>query len=90
MRFWCSIILTGPTCREFSGWSRRVASSSWKPISEAQREAGWGPTSSAHLLRLGELRRLVSPLKVVHGREVLETVDAEHWRAVASVLAVKK
>ncbi len=57
---------------------------------EAQREAGWGPTSSAHLLRLGELRRLVSPLKVVHGREVLETVDAEHWRAVASVLAVKK
>jgi len=54
---------------------------------EAQREAGWGPTSSAHLLRPGELARLVAPLKVVHGREALETVDAEHWRAVASVVA---
>jgi hypothetical protein len=57
---------------------------------EAQREAGWGPTSSAHLLRPGELARLVTPLTVEHGREVLETVDAEHWRAVASVIAVKK
>jgi 2-polyprenyl-3-methyl-5-hydroxy-6-metoxy-1,4-benzoquinol methylase len=54
---------------------------------EAQREAGWGPTSSAHLLRAGELARLVAPLKVVHGREALETLDAEHWRAVASVVA---
>ena len=57
---------------------------------EAQREAGWGPTSSAHLLRPGELSRLVAPLKTLHGREVLETVGAEHWRAVASVVAVKK
>jgi 2-polyprenyl-3-methyl-5-hydroxy-6-metoxy-1,4-benzoquinol methylase len=57
---------------------------------EAQREAGWGPTSSAHLLRPGELPRLVAPLTVVHGREALETVDAEHWRAVASVVAVRK
>ena len=57
---------------------------------EAQREAGWGPTSSAHLLRPGEIRRLVAPLRVEHGREVLETVDVEHWRAVASVIAVKK
>jgi 2-polyprenyl-3-methyl-5-hydroxy-6-metoxy-1,4-benzoquinol methylase len=57
---------------------------------EAQREAGWGPTSSGHLLRPGELARLVAPLTVVHGREALETVDAEHWRAVASVVAVKK
>jgi 2-polyprenyl-3-methyl-5-hydroxy-6-metoxy-1,4-benzoquinol methylase len=56
---------------------------------EAQREAGWGPTSSAHLLRPGELNRLVAPLTVEHGREVLESVDAEHWRAVASVLAVR-
>jgi 2-polyprenyl-3-methyl-5-hydroxy-6-metoxy-1,4-benzoquinol methylase len=56
---------------------------------EAQREAGWGPTSSAHLLRPGELTRLVAPLTVVHGREALETVDAEHWRAVASVIAVR-
>jgi 2-polyprenyl-3-methyl-5-hydroxy-6-metoxy-1,4-benzoquinol methylase len=57
---------------------------------EAQREAGWGPTSSAHLLQPGELSRLVAPLTVEHGREVLESVDADHWRAVASVLAVKK
>jgi 2-polyprenyl-3-methyl-5-hydroxy-6-metoxy-1,4-benzoquinol methylase len=57
---------------------------------EAQREAGWGPTSSAHLLRPGELSRLVAPLTVVHGREALETVDAEHWRAVASVVAQKR
>jgi len=56
---------------------------------QAQREAGWGPTSSAHLLCPGELARLVAPLKVVHGREALETVDAEHWRAVASVVAVR-
>ena len=57
---------------------------------EAQREAGWGPTSSAHLLCAGELARLVAPLTVLHGREALETVDSEHWRAVASVVAVKK
>jgi 2-polyprenyl-3-methyl-5-hydroxy-6-metoxy-1,4-benzoquinol methylase len=57
---------------------------------EAQREAGWGPTSSAHLLRPGELARLVAPLTVVHGREAMETVDSEHWRAVASVVAVGK
>jgi 2-polyprenyl-3-methyl-5-hydroxy-6-metoxy-1,4-benzoquinol methylase len=57
---------------------------------EAQREAGWGPTSTAHLLRPGELARLVVPLTVVHGREALEVVDAERWRAVASVVAVKR
>jgi 2-polyprenyl-3-methyl-5-hydroxy-6-metoxy-1,4-benzoquinol methylase len=56
---------------------------------EAQREAGWGPTSERHLLRPGELARLVGPLTVVHGREVFETVDAERWRAVASVIAVR-
>lgn len=54
---------------------------------EAQREAGWGPTSDKHLLRPGELARLVAPLTVVHGREALETVDAERWRAVASIVA---
>jgi len=54
---------------------------------EAQRESGWGPTSDRHLLRPGELSRLVDPLTVVHGREVIETVDAERWRAVASVVA---
>jgi hypothetical protein len=55
-----------------------------------QRELGWGPTSDDHLLRPGELNRLVAPLTVLHGREVVEAVDAERWRAVASVLAVKK
>ena len=53
----------------------------------AQRDLGWGPTSEDHLLQAGELAHLVSPLRVLHGREVLEPVDAERWRAVASVLA---
>ena len=56
---------------------------------EAQREAGWGPTSERHLLRFGELPRLVSPLTVEYGREVFETVDADRWRVVASVVAVR-
>ncbi len=56
----------------------------------AQRELGWGPASDDHLLRPGELARLVAPLTVFHGREVIEAVDAERWRAVASVVAVKK
>lgn len=56
----------------------------------AQRELGWGPTSDDHLLRPGELARLVAPLTILHGREVIEAVDAERWRAVASVLAVQK
>jgi 2-polyprenyl-3-methyl-5-hydroxy-6-metoxy-1,4-benzoquinol methylase len=54
---------------------------------EAQRQAGWGPTSERHLLRPGELARLVAPLTIAHGREVYEAVDAGRWRAVASVLA---
>jgi 2-polyprenyl-3-methyl-5-hydroxy-6-metoxy-1,4-benzoquinol methylase len=54
-----------------------------------QREFGWGPTSDDHLLRPGELAGLVAPLRVLHGREVLEPIDAERWRAVASVLAVR-
>lgn len=57
---------------------------------EAQRQSGWGPTSERHLLHPGELARLVSPLTVVHGREVFETLDAERWRAVASVMAQKR
>jgi 2-polyprenyl-3-methyl-5-hydroxy-6-metoxy-1,4-benzoquinol methylase len=55
---------------------------------EAQRGAGWGPTSDKHLLRPGELARLVAPLTIVHGREALESVHAEQWRAVASVVAM--
>jgi 2-polyprenyl-3-methyl-5-hydroxy-6-metoxy-1,4-benzoquinol methylase len=56
----------------------------------AQRELGWGPTSDEHLLQPAEIGRLVAPLVVLHGREVLEAIDAERWRAVASVIAVKK
>jgi SAM-dependent methyltransferase len=52
-----------------------------------QRELGWGPTSEDHLLRPGEIAGLVAPLRVLHGREVLEPIDAERWRAVASVVA---
>jgi 2-polyprenyl-3-methyl-5-hydroxy-6-metoxy-1,4-benzoquinol methylase len=54
---------------------------------DAQRELGWGPQNGDHLLRPGELVHLVKPLEVLHGREVLEPVDAERWRAVASVVA---
>jgi len=56
---------------------------------EEQRGAGWGPTSDKHLLRAGELARLVSPLRVVHGREVLEPLDSDRWQAVASIVARK-
>jgi tellurite methyltransferase len=54
---------------------------------DAQRDAGWGPTSDEHLLRPGELASLVRPLRVLYGREVVETVDANRWRAVASIVA---
>ena len=53
----------------------------------AQRDLGWGPTSDDHLLQPGELARLMRPFRVLHGREVLEPVDAERWRAIGSVLA---
>ena len=55
-----------------------------------QRELGWGPTSDDHLLRPGELAGLVAPLRIVHGREVLEPIDAERWRAIASVVACRE
>ncbi len=55
-----------------------------------QRELGWGPTSEEHLLRPGELTGLVAPLRVLHGREVLEPIDAERWRAIASVVACRE
>ena len=54
---------------------------------DSQPSFGWGPTSEQHLLKPGELARLVAPLTVVHGREALEPVDANRWRAVAGVLA---
>jgi tellurite methyltransferase len=55
-----------------------------------QRELGWGPTSEDHLLRPGELARWAAPLRILHGREVLEPIDAERWRAVASVVAQRE
>jgi SAM-dependent methyltransferase len=55
-----------------------------------QRELGWGPTSEDHLLRPGELSGLVAPLRILHGREVLEPIDAERWRTVASVVACRE
>lgn len=55
-----------------------------------QRELGWGPTRDEHLLARGELARLIAPLEVLHGREVLEPVDVERWRAVASVVARRR
>ena len=57
---------------------------------EAQRAFGWGPSSDSHLLRSGELNTLVTPLVVVHGREVVEAVDNALWSAMASVLAQRK
>ncbi len=57
---------------------------------EAQRAFGWGPSSDAHLLRSGELAKLISPLVVVHGREVVEAVDNARWSAMASVLGLRK
>lgn len=56
----------------------------------AQRDLGWGPHRPEHLLERGELARLVAPLEVLHGREVLEPVDVERWRAVASVVARRR
>lgn len=55
-----------------------------------QRELGWGPTADDHLLARGELAQLIAPMEVLHGREVLEPVDVERWRAVASVVARRR
>ena len=52
-----------------------------------QRTFGWGPTKDDHLLRPGELGRLVAPLEIVHGREVIEPVDTDRWKAVAGIVA---
>jgi SAM-dependent methyltransferase len=56
----------------------------------AQRHLGWGPQSDDHLLRPGELNGLVAPLAPVHGREVVEPLEGERWRAIASVLAERR
>ncbi len=57
---------------------------------EAQKAFGWGPSNDKHLLRSGELNLLVTPLVVIHGREVVEAVDNARWSAIASVLAQRK
>ena len=57
---------------------------------EAQKAFGWGPSRDDHLLRSGELTKLVTPLVVIHGREVIEAVDNARWSAMASVLAQRK
>ena len=53
----------------------------------AQRHLGWGPQSDAHLLVAGELYHLMAPLAVAHYREVVEPLEGERWRAVASAFA---
>jgi len=53
---------------------------------ESQRQLGWGPSSSDHLLRAGELPVLVQPLEVIISREALDFHDGRPM-AVASVLA---
>ncbi len=53
----------------------------------AQRDLGWGPQSEEHLLHPGELPGLVAPLDVIHCREVVEPINSQQWRAVASVVA---
>jgi 2-polyprenyl-3-methyl-5-hydroxy-6-metoxy-1,4-benzoquinol methylase len=55
-----------------------------------QRTFGWGPTDDDHLLLPGELNQLVKPLEIVHGREVLEPVDTDRWRAVAGIVAERR
>jgi 2-polyprenyl-3-methyl-5-hydroxy-6-metoxy-1,4-benzoquinol methylase len=57
---------------------------------EAQKAFGWGPSNDKHLLRSGELNQLVTPLVVIHGREVVEAVDNARWSAMASVVAARK
>ena len=55
---------------------------------EAQREHGWGPTSDDHLLKPGELLRLVEPFEIILAREALDFVGGRPM-AVASVLALR-
>ena len=91
MRFWCSIILTGQGCREIvaSGRARRPADDGDVPRRPAR--ARLGPDLGRSPAAPGRAGRAWSRRStIVHGREVLEAVDAERWRAVASVVAVKE
>jgi tellurite methyltransferase len=58
----------------------------WETFLESQREHGWGPTSDDHLLKPGELLRLVEPFEIILAREALDFVGGRPM-AVASVLA---
>jgi 2-polyprenyl-3-methyl-5-hydroxy-6-metoxy-1,4-benzoquinol methylase len=53
----------------------------------AQRHLGWGPQQDAHLLLPGELSTLVAPLAIAHSREVVEPIEGDRWRAIASTFA---
>ena len=53
---------------------------------DGQRGYGWGPTSPNHLLQPSELSRLIRPLELDYGREVLEVID-NRYASRASVLA---
>jgi hypothetical protein len=53
---------------------------------ESQRQLGWGPKSEEHLLKPGEMPRLLAPLEVVVYREALDFFDGRPM-AVGSVLA---
>lgn len=55
-----------------------------------QRAFGWGPTSDDHLLKPGEIKKLVAPLEILHGREVVEPVDTDRWRAIAGIVAERR
>jgi len=55
----------------------------------AQRAEGWGPARDEHLLLPGELRRLIAPLEVLHGREAIEPTADGRWRHVASICAAR-
>jgi 2-polyprenyl-3-methyl-5-hydroxy-6-metoxy-1,4-benzoquinol methylase len=56
----------------------------------AQRHLGWGPQSDAHLLAAGELYTLMAPLAVAHYREVVEPLEGERWRAIASAFGERR
>ncbi|MEE8116151.1 MAG: methyltransferase domain-containing protein [Gemmatimonadales bacterium] len=53
---------------------------------ESQRQQGWGPQSDEHLLKPGELMRLVEPFEAFLFREVVDMVDGRP-AALASILA---
>ena len=53
---------------------------------EGQRELGWGPQSDEHLLKPGELLRMVDSFEVFLFREVLEMIDGRP-ASIASVVA---